>query len=480
MAFSTYESPPTFADTATDKETFVSAADLNLLRQNAAFLDMLSYRGRRAFTDQIKLLDQYGIDPSPLFSGSFQFRTGLEDAVFSVYALTTSGTHTCRISFDGLLQSTTVLTGGAGGTTQSITIAIDTLGYTDYQIVDVTIEVDWTSAIGQYRMIDAYVTPASAIVASSWPGVPTFGTVNAANLNQLANAQIHLMDRINAAQTHGLMAGFLYPGQTWVTRTLLYAGSISKSNGADRLRIAMGVYVTTNAQERIEVTLFSPTATTNGPTWTPGNDQIQYLFDIDISARTADTPFAFAIEQVVLTGSPAGPGQVGSRFIIYDIYTARASYSAPTLPALMSPRESLTYSTLQTRLGQIGTAVSNAYARVNGSPDVFNRIRLFRWRPGVDEGERTAHKDDYLCVSHRRGDALWVRGKNMTINYDHIQLDRRGDQPWGYEFKHSEQVISGDSVDNKLIYLDSLPGLYPGMTYWVSGDDIRFLGEHIR
>lgn len=480
MAFSTYEPPPVFINSAAGKGAYMSAADVNLLRSNAAFLDMLSYRSRRAFTDQIKLLDQYGNNPSPLFDGSFQFRTGMTTATFTVYAQTTSGTHTLRISFDGVLRSTTVLTGGAGGTTQTVTITLTSLGLTDYQIVDVTSAITWTSAIGTYRMIDAYVSPASATVSGSWPGVPTFGAVNATNLNQLANAQISLMDRINAAQTHGLMAGFLYPAHAYASTKLLFAGSISRSNGADRLRIEVGVYVTTNVAERVDVLLFSPDVTVNGPSWGPSADQIQYLFDIDISSRTADVPFAFAINQVVTTGSPDGPGQIGSRYIFYSIHTARASYSAPTLPALMSPRQSLTYTALQTALNQIATATLNAYNRVNGSPDIFDRIRMFRWRPGSDEGERTALKDVYLGVSHRRGDAVWVRGKNVSLCYDHIQLDRKGDQLWGYEFAHQEQVISGESVDNKLIYLDSLPGLFPGMTYWIVGDDIRFLGEHVR
>lgn len=478
MSLNTFEPSPPFVDSAAGKNTFVAAADLNRLRQNALFLNMLTLKGHSAWTDTLFPSENYGGSPFLITNCSFQYRTGMTTASFVIYSVIPGGTHTARVRFNGTQVATAALTGGVGGGTQNINVTISGMSFTDYQIVDVEIDVAVTgsSTPATYRVFDAYVAPLASVYAPSYGGVPTFGTVNANNLNQLANAQQWLMERLLIAQQPGLMTDMIFSLHGYVSTKIAWSGSLTRQNGATRLYVAVGLEVVTNAAEFLRLHVFgSMNATFDSPIFSAYPGQQLYLFDIDVSSQPTNTAFAVALVQHVTTANATS--QQGTRITIYQVEVRHASPPAITVPAISSPRESLTYSALQTRLNQIATITNTAAGRISSEFDLFNRQRMFRWSPGLDAGQRTTFKDVLITRVHRTTDAIWVRGKNVKAGWGNRRINRVWNDPWTQEFQYTADVISGDSVQDKLIYLDTLEGLFPGVDLWIFGDDVRYVAE---
>lgn len=462
-----------------------AAPDLNELREDVLLLDMLSYRGRVPYTDQTRILNDNGGNPAPLGRMSFQFRTGMTTATFVIGY--TQGpmlkSATLQISLNGVSAlSTALLT-----STNTYTITLTGRGYTDYQFIDVIAQVqtgtgvpaDWDGG-NIFRVYDAYVSPINAVVTTSWPGVPTFGSDSAANLAQLASAIDWLMTRLTVT-TPPVFFTHQYRGfASWASTDLVWQGGIAKSNGCDRLEIGVGHVTLTNVSEHLEI-FINDILVVTGPTWTVG-DSGNYNFDIDISAYADGTLFALRIMFVCVTGSSAPSGWKESRIIISTIHTQRATYTPATPPTVSTIRESITFATLQSRLNAIGTIATNVYNRIQAATDVFDRIRMFRWMPAVDDGQRAyfASQNLYMPGTWRAFDALWVRGSNLKIGYGPRIIEPTDDNAYAFTWTYEQELISGDEVRDVIVYLDSFQGLYPGMPFYILGADCRAVFSQLR
>lgn len=267
-------------------------------------------------------------------------------------------------------------------------------------------------------------------------------------------------------------------GQAWVTRTLFWQGGIARGNGANRLNISIGYYNVTNQSEHLELSI-NGTLVVTGPTWTPGQSG-NYLMQYDLSGYGDQVNLDIKLEQVVVTANAGGVAAHPSRYLIQDVYTDRSSYPYATLVALSSPRESLTWTTLQTRLNAIGTVLTNAYGRITGVTDVFDRNRLYRWRPVLDDGQKAYFKDLYVARMRRAGDAFWVRGKGLQLGWGAKKVKSNLDEAYEYEFASTQETNGGDTITDKLLYFDAFPGLYGGMDALVQGEDCRGVFEQVR
>ncbi len=462
-----------------------AAPEIESLAQNALLLDGLSYRGRAPAHHETRVLNDNGGNPAPIGRWSFQYRTGLTTATFVIgyNQGVEARSATLQISFNGSsVLSTTLLT-----STNTYTVTLTGLGYSDYQFVDVVITVQTGSGTPAewdgtniFRLYDAYVSPVVSILGS-WPGVPTFGAISTANLAQLASAIDWLMQWLTVATPPVLMTQQYRGLASWATTDYIWQGGIAKSNGCDRLMIGVGHITRTNVSEHLEI-FINDVLVVTGPTWTAG-DAGDYNFDIDISSYSDGVLFALRIMFVCVTGAPDNVGWLESRLIISTIHTQRATYTPATPPTASTIRESITFGTLQSRLNAIGTIVGDVYTRMAAATDVFNRNRMFRWMPAVDDGQRA-----YFALSHlyipgtwRNGDALWVRGKNLKIAYGPRQVKADADNAYIVSWAYEEDLISGsDEVQDVLVYLDSFPGLVPGMAYHVLGEDVRAVLTQLR
>lgn len=463
-----YTTPPVFV---TGRP--LAAAEVNILSDNAAVIDMLTYRGRRAWTNQTYRLEAYGGNPSPLGYAAFQFRSGLTTLTVQ-YGANQSG-DSLKIYLNDVLRSTTTMTAGGG----FVTVAISALGFTDYQFIEMRAEVVVAGAHGIYDLYDAYVSPVSGISlsAGSWPGVPSFTDLSAAKLNQLSAAEEWLIQRLGVTLQPVFQSQQYRNGEAWNTTQMLWQGGIARGNGANRLNLSLGYYTVTNTAEALKLYINGSLAVT-GPTWSAGQAG-NYLMQADLSAYGDQTNLDIRLDQVV-TGSVSS-GAHPSRYLIQDIYTDRAStYPYAAGVGKLTPRQSLSWTTLQTQLNAIASILSSAQARIAATDDVFNRIRLYRWRPVLDDGQKSYFQK--LCVARGRRwtDALWVRGKSLQIAYGTRTVKPSLDDAYEYDFQYKTEVIGGDTVQDKLVYLDAFPGLAPGMDFYILGLDCRAVFEQVR
>ncbi|MBK8772179.1 MAG: hypothetical protein IPM06_17395 [Rhizobiales bacterium] len=442
---------------------------LNRLRIKAGYLESLAYRGRRATTEYIdQPFENYDANPTPLAFGSWLHRIGFTTLHVHVGLPVTS---TLRV----WLNETLVVNQSYAAGAHAITIAIHARGYADYQRVDMIVEVVHTGARG-YKCYDAFVSPVSGVTGSA-PSLPAlFGsTLDSAALLQLGSAADWCM-RVMATTLQSAFMGvqhmsFLDRVDQWT----IWTGSISQSNGANRLMISVQYHVRTNDTEWLQVFISgSPVATS--PTWHAG-DYGWYLFDIDISGYAANAILDLRIVQVVTV---AGSGAVlGSRYSLLDVYTQRASYPASTLPALRTPLETLSYGTLRTtHLHPIQAHIAAVISSIQAANDIFDRVRLSRWTPGIDAGQRHyfgAESRLRHAMGRRAHDVLWVAGRDVLLCYGPAtaQPDRTPVMTWAYE----ERLTAQDAIETKRVAFDAFPGLFPGMPYAVVGADIRLVQE---
>lgn len=296
MAISTYSTP-----NALLTGNPLSAADLNVLRDNAMLLDSLSYRGTVPYHDQTRILNDNGANPLILNRMSFQYRVGYTFAVITLRSNVSAGT--LNLIFNGATLSSTAITSGLN----VVSVAVTGRGYTDYQFVDVvaSIAVTWSGS-NVFELLDAYVSPVASVMTTSWPGVPTFGAISSANLAQLATAQQWLMDRITLATTPLFMSQQYRAMASWASTDPVWQGSIVKANGHNLLSIGVGHITLTNVAEHLEVFVAGSLAYT-GPTWTAG-DSGNLNVNIDISGYADGTLLPVRITFVVVTGSAATSG----------------------------------------------------------------------------------------------------------------------------------------------------------------------------
>jgi hypothetical protein len=360
----------------------LSAYDLEAFRQNALALDAVTLRGRRALTDQISYLAANEFDPSPLFSGGFQYRAGLTALIIVIVATIPGSTHTARVFLagSGTPAASQALTTG----TNTISISLTGLGYVDGWVIDVAIDVDRTAgAIGAYEVRDAYVTPMSATPSFSWPSVPSFGAISAANLNQLASAAEWLRQRTWYYARPAPVGVLWRPLHAHGPSTRqFWRGSIARNNGANTLELTIGYQNTNTPAEKMHLYI-NGVLKQSTPTISTGMVGA-YTYSVDLSSYGNGTVLQVELIQEVIT-ELATVGQVGTRWSMRWAETVIASPSYATPPAASSVRESLTFSALQARLNAIGAIYTAVKARLDAAPDYWDRNRLFRAIPVVDE-----------------------------------------------------------------------------------------------
>lgn len=173
-------------------------------------------------------------------------------------------------------------------------------------------------------------------------------------------------------------------------------------------------------------------------------------------------------------------------FSQYTIFTLTAQpndssiYATPaTTP---TPDVLLSDSALNTYLNNLAAVVSAAKARIDAQPNFYGRVRAQRKyisRPKVDAPDDFAAKRNPIRF-WRGGDALVVNGRNVSMAYGGIEipLNDRGAAYWDYKFVKSNQIIDGDKVGQQVVWLDTVPGVYRGTAYYLTGE-VRWAEESL-
>jgi hypothetical protein len=484
-----YIDAPLFFD-----DTELSASLLNIIRNNSEAIKNSVLIPQPIFDINRVLQTQ---NNHLIWRGGFQYRTGLTTATFVIYSKQVSGQgeHDIVITFDGVeVDRYDARIGGTGvGGFSGRNLAINSRGYTDFQIITVQVHVipvagggDDDATKGVQYVHDAYVHPLSNISIGSWPGLPTFGTIDATKLNQVANASDYLANRLSVVPMPLSMGYVQWMGTNNPKYPNFRYFMARATNGNSRIKTNVW-YQCRQTQAYIRMNV-GGVVFTKGPYTLGQNVLIQFDEDLIAAGLSWNVDYFSYLQELTTIEAPSdldnNGGRTASRIDNGPIYMGANSYSVTTVRPENLMRESLTYGTVQTRLNNIKDDLATSYATINANPRVFDRATMARSRYGINAEQNEYWATTFVPSIYRQGDLLWVKGQGLKIAYGSVTIKHKTDEkPNGireYEFQFEEELLDGDKITQSYFYLDQFEGLYPGMRYYIIGKDIIYAAEHLR
>jgi hypothetical protein len=463
--------PAFFVD---DVNTPISAADLNMHRDAAIQLDGLSQRVVGCFDGAAPSAASHAAGDYRVWWGALRFQTGMT----TLTLLGTSanfGSATLKAYLDGSGTASATITPSASWS-QNITLS----GRADGDIIPIEVRTSGNATkTSKHLVTDVYGTP--IVVASSWPGVPSFaGTYNAARLNQLTNACQNLWDRITAVPQTPTVA-LLYADATHKIGTItLYHGAVGRYQSNDILRV-WGYVICNNTAETYTIYVNGVAAYTSA-TLTVGNT---YQIYVAIAlTHTLGTRVEVQIDATVSDASNQNPYQTQNSHYSFLVLASAADgfgYSAQTPSAAFVGNTSISDTTLNSRLNTIASMLSAVDARLSARPELWNRARASRRLYAQDAHEQAKLKRRYPLYAVRRGDRLVVRGKGVVLGYGATTVPTKDEllDYYNYTFASEQTVVPDDALSTQTIYLDQFAGLFPGTPYALFGTDLVYASEYL-
>jgi hypothetical protein len=457
--------PGTFVD---DVDVPLSAADLNQLRDVAVLLDGLTFRRTSACCSSGA--QTHGDAANWHTRGDY--RQSWWGGIYRSGATTLTFEGVCDYQLDfyhnGALMGSQVA--APGGFTKNLTLT--GLADGDALTVEVRTNGNPTTVAGYsslFRIDDVYMSP--VVVASAWPGVPSFaGTYNAARLNQLLDAAQYVWDRVSAVPLIPVLGGFMARSTHRQETIRLFDGSVGRYASNEVLRVYGTLNCRVNA-EHYEIDYGGTTYTS--PTYTAGqNIAIAHAFAL---TNTLGTRAKVAIRAVNEDSTYAALPSVYSSYTFQAIRSEAdaAGYATQTPPTAWVANTNMTDTTLNSKLNSLATMLSTAKSRLDARPELWNRLRLMRRVYAKDDTQVERNKRMYAASFVRQGDRLVVRGKGVKVAYGAISFkppEKEGepinyqDFTWAVEQNVGAQE---DKIETSIVYLDALDGLELGMRYFV-------------
>jgi hypothetical protein len=465
----------------------LSAEMLNILRDNINALSEAAYLGVTAHLDRYQGPPENDkTNPVTVWRGGFVYLTGMDTLrVVTFFAGQQSG-DMLRVyrGDDTSVYTDHTLADGE----QTFTIAIDASGYAHEEVVLLRMdlrnagapasEYDW----GNIDIREAVVYPVE--LADAWPGVPSFGPITPANLNQLSNAIDYLTRRMGL-RYEPLMQSVIFrigpyfeggASQADVRMT----GSVRKSPAHGEL-VARGVVrVAFGATESIRLNISGGAVEdTYTPPTTPGTYSWELVADISGSSTDALVPW---IVDYVRTGGDTTP-QTVNRWSVYEVVT-RPTGGTPASLAEQVARVPLTFSALQAWLNALCTIAEDTYDRLTANYPVWQGQRAYRARFATGPDQWASFEPWGVAVQQRRtGEALYVRGAGVTLGHGsgRVLTDKANEVgAWEFENFRRETVVAGEQVQTARFYLDSAIGLSTGAPYNLRGVHLYGAWEQLK
>lgn len=463
-----FTTQPIFHDNVSQ---ILSAGDLDILRNNAALIDQLSYRQTYGFDSS-----SGGGTPTPgaypnsppfrIWKGYIRFRSGM-----------TTLTITGRVNFAATVSLKVYVNGVLGATISSPqtsftqTITISGSGFADGQIVPVEILTNGSgnTKTGTCVITDIYADP---IDMSGWPGVPTFtvATINATKLNQLTEAIEWCYDRMSIVPILPQRGTIRQLGQFRNGTYPIWYGSVLKGRTEDTLLIKGYITNPYTPSWRYKIYLDQSLVYTSS---TYGAESVSVEHQISLSGVSVGASAEVLLLQEIIDEGVRANWKFSRWSLHYAMtYPSGGIYPAATLPTAFAAG-SLSATTLVSRLNTLASVVSAVKTRIDAAPHLWEHARALRTWYGWDEDTRGVLPQRAPIHFNRRGSRLVVRGKDVKIAWGPVTtpMHEKGFLDYdNYEFPNTEQIIASDKVDTKEVYLDTYPGLYPDRQYFVIGD----------
>lgn len=495
MSINAYTDSPTFTT-----NTEISAADINTLRQNSIILNALSLRGKQGFSSMHKASNWNAAERNflKLYRGGFKYMTGITTATFRMLTIT-SGPEEINVYFKRESDpensnGTLVYNDPSPNNASQYNIDIDLtgLGYDMNEVIEVLITVEnggaYTPKTGVFQVLDAYVHPLSGVTFyGSYPGLPTFTgdtVITATDMNQMSNTSDWLMRRLRLAPRIPMQRLLFWPGTHKAEQYPLFRGSVMRTNNASVIRIPI-VYYSYNVVDYIKIYVNYTLVGTLGPFTVGDQGATVFYYNLSDGGFINNTTYALHIDNVPTTGNPNG--QTYNQNSIFhigpiDLIPAEFNYGYSTPAVLTDELESMTFSELKSRLQTTKNVFQTIKDTIDNTPEIWNRQQMFRRRFSNDDHQENKWTRLMIASLTRIGSTLLVRGKGIKIAWGGLTIGKdfqtmQMEDPDMYTFSHEEELIDGESIQTKLVYLDQFEGLFPSTLYHITGRDLIYAAE---
>lgn len=461
----------------------LSAAKLNTLRDAALAQAEASRLGNVAFCSSYGNPPQNDRqNPTIIWRGGFTMVAGATQ--LTVVVSTSFSGAFLRVHQTGSTTVTDTITlNSSNPQPETFTIDITGENYSNGQIVLVEIDLfDGSTAPAEvaWGAIEIYEVSLNNIdISTSWPGVPTFGDITSANLNQLANAIDYLTLRM-ATRYDPLFQGVVRRFGPFFQQSDVYLLASIRRAPAHNILYASG-YVQREypgATETIKLIIGTTTvATYNVPA---ALGQHEWTLSATLTAATD------SVSRVVVQYERTNPDEDGgglegiNRWSVNEIYTSSDTTASSTLVAQVA-RQRPSFSSLQSWLNSLASIVSATYTRIEANYPVWKRQIAYRARYGRLDQQIWFEPGGLAMRWRRAGDAVAIRGRGVSIGVGGAQFERTNEVGF-YEFSNtrSTSIIPGDATQSVLWFLDNAPGLPSGAPYNLRGVDLLYAAERLK
>lgn len=477
---SAYITPPNFDDNVGQ---LISAADLEALRQNVGLAEGATWRVSEMFANAGGVETGFTTyyyqsedgDVRAAWEGYLMIKAGM--TTLTVEGRTVSiGNTQLSLWLDGLNKQQWIPGASSWTITQSLA------GYSVGQVVKIQIKTQDHGQLTKGGLIfiqDIYGSPLS--FTDAWPGVPSFGQqFTASQLAQLSNATSWVINRSGIVPRPAMLSLRYGLGScSGPDRRPVYSGTVGRYYSAQQLRLGMQIADNQLPDLHVEVMINGVLAWDSG-TLAQGTTNLDQWISLD------SVPIGSRAEVEIWTNQHATIPRSSYHFSQATIWTCTAMPNDPTIYATPNitptPDSLISAASLAAYLNNLAGIVSAAKARIDGQPNFFNRVRAQRrwFGRGINENV------DELAVKRnpprfwRCGDALVVHGKGVSLAYGGVNVptNDKGVAYYDYTWAKTQQIIESDKLATQVLWLDTVPGVVRGMSYYLAGD-VRWAEESL-
>ncbi len=454
----------------------LSHEDLEIIRSNVGYAEMLSYRMMPGFPSSggvdTGTPEWYrGSGTFTIWFGSVRFRTGM-----TTLAVQGTSANTGSMTFKVYVNNALVASVAPGATWQTTwTIS----GFADGEVFEVQVRAVFSAGVApanaKYVVTAVYGTPID--FPFTWGGVPTFTTAwTAAKLNQLCDAAEWVYNRASAVPIRPDLAILYGLGPFQGLNLPMYYGSIGRWFSNSEFWFAGQILNDSSPGLYLEVyfdgvkvytSVNCPVGVTN------------LYFNISLAAYAVGQQIEVKI--FLNNTIPAAQSAWSYCRATFNAMRSQVDTSAVYTNITATPVEDVTTSpaTLAAYLNDLSATVLAAHDRIVNTPAVFNRVwgvrRWFSRANNFDDIAQFRGRPRFIRTGHR----LTVRGRGVSIGWGPISVppsDRNIFET--YKFLHEQAITDNDHDETKDVYLDSLPGLEYGVPYYLLGN-FTWAEEHV-
>jgi hypothetical protein len=175
-------------------------------------------------------------------------------------------------------------------------------------------------------------------------------------------------------------------------------------------------------------------------------------------------------------------------FIGVDDY--KVSDALITMPTVYSGGSLTTYADVKSAITTINSSLNESYSKLFVNNVHFKNYNMFWGAPKSPLNMRNVYKDYtdkfFFFTRQRTGNILIVRGQNVTLYYGEIKELKRNGNPYGslhkvddvdVQFEYSQNIISGDNEQTRILHLSSIASLAYGQRYYIQGEKLTYAAE---